>query len=54
MAHETPTPQFLEALYRALREDQLGTLKVVPIAVGALDIRRSSIVTRVEALVAGS
>lgn len=50
---ETITAQFIDALYRALREDQLGTLKVTPVAVGALDIRRSSIVTRVEALVVG-
>lgn len=44
------TRRFIDVLYRALREDQTGTLPQESVAIGSLDVQRSSIVLRVEAL----
>lgn len=55
MPTETTTRKAaLDAIYQALREDQTGTLPRHRIGVGALDLNRSSIVLRVEALLAAA
>lgn len=42
----------IDAIYRALMEDQTGTLQRRSVAVGSLNVNRSSIVLRVEDLLA--